>query len=102
MHEIGLERIGAHVLALSDYLVDGLQVRVGAEIASQRGAARYLVGYRHVSYTRVSTPWSRGARCTAAGVVTTYRSNGIRLSLHGYNDRGDAGHVDALLQKLAQ
>jgi cysteine desulfurase/selenocysteine lyase len=94
LHDIGLERIGAHVLAVSDYLVDGLR-RVGAEIVSLRGpgVSSGIVTFRLPGID----PVEQGRALQAAGVVTTYRSNGIRLSLHGYNTRDD---VDALLQKL--
>ncbi|MGH7709489.1 MAG: aminotransferase class V-fold PLP-dependent enzyme, partial [Vulcanimicrobiaceae bacterium] len=89
--EIG--RIGAHVLALTDTLVDGL-LSIGVEIVSERGAAASgIVTFRLAGRDCVAT----GERLAAAGIVVTARPSGIRVSPHGYNTLAEiAALIDAL------
>lgn len=94
--EAGLERIAAHVLALTDRLVDGLERR-GAEILSERGpgVSSGIVTFRIPGID----PVELGRRLGRANVVTTYRANGIRVSPHGHNTPDD---VDYLLHELGR
>ncbi len=78
----GTERIAAHVLALSDRLVDGLQEN-GAEILTIRGPAESsaIVTFKLPGADSVEL----GRVLQGEGFVTTYRSSGIRVAPHGYN-----------------
>ncbi len=76
------EAIAAHILALTDHLVDGLQ-RMGARIAAPRGKG---VSSGIVTFTlpgRDSVEIGRALQ--REGIVTTYRASGIRVAPHGYN-----------------
>jgi selenocysteine lyase/cysteine desulfurase len=92
--EAGLERIAPHVLALTDRLVAGLERR-GAEILSVRGprVSSGIVTFRLPGVDSIEL----GRRLGKANVVTTYRSNGVRVSPHGHNSADD---IDALLDTL--
>ncbi len=92
--EAGVERIAAHVLALTDRLYAGLQ-SLGAAIATERGPA---CSSGIVTFTLPgSDPVALGRRLGEAGICTTYRPSGIRVSPHGHNSEAD---VDALLAAL--
>jgi cysteine desulfurase/selenocysteine lyase len=92
--EAGLDRIATHVLELTDRLVDGLAAR-GAEIESVRGPG---VSSGIVTFGIPGLdPIELGRRLGRANVVTTYRSNGIRVSPHGHNTADD---IDVLLGSL--
>jgi selenocysteine lyase/cysteine desulfurase len=91
----GVERIAGHVLALTDHLVEGLQ-RAGAEIASERGPG---VSSGIVTFSLPGVdPIELGRRLGRAKIVTTYRTNGIRVSPHGHNSFED---MDALISAVA-
>ncbi len=93
--EAGVERIARHVLAVTDHLVDGLQ-RIGAEIDSLRGSG---ISSGIVTFRIPSTdPIELGRRLARANIITTYRSNGIRVSPHGHNSTED---IDTLLSSLS-
>ncbi len=93
----GVERIGAHVLALTDRLDDGLRSR-GWSILGDR--SRDAVKSGIVTFTRDGVdPVALGRRLGEAHIVTTYRPTGIRVSPHGHNTADD---VDALLDALPQ
>lgn len=86
--------IGEHVLALTDRLCDGL-ARAGATVRSQRGNG---VSSGIVTFdVPKRDPIELGKRLQHAGVVTTYRANGIRVSPHGYNTFDE---IDALLDAV--
>lgn len=72
LRRAGIARIGEHVPALTDRLVEGLQ-RKNAVVDGERSAA------------------------TSSGIVTTNRPSGIRVSPHGYNTSDE---IDALLELL--
>ncbi len=92
--EAGVPRIAEHVLGLTDALVDGLQT-LGAQIASERGPG---VSSGIVTFALPGVdPVELGRRLGQAGVVTTFRATGIRVSPHGYNTRGD---IDAILAEI--
>jgi cysteine desulfurase/selenocysteine lyase len=92
--EAGVPRIAAHVIALTDRLVAGLEAR-GAEILSERGpgVSSGIVTFRPAD----ADPVALGKQLRAANIVTTYRPSGIRVSPHGYNTEDE---IDALLAAL--
>ena len=94
LDEAGVDRISAHVLALTDHLVEGLR-RIGAEIDSERGpsVSSGIVTFRIPG----ADPIELGRRLGRSNVVTTYRQNGIRVSPYGHNTVAD---MDALLARL--
>jgi cysteine desulfurase/selenocysteine lyase len=87
----GTAHIERHVLALTDRLCDGL-TRIGARVVSQRsqGVSSGIVTFTVPGIDSVEL----GRKLQREGIVTTYRSNGIRVSPHGYNT---AEEVDQLL-----
>lgn len=87
--------VAPHVLALTDRLCDGLQ-RLGATIASIRGDATSS-GIVTFSFTGRDSV-ALGKRLQERGIVTTYRSSGVRVSPHGYNT---AEEIDRLLAEIA-
>jgi len=91
----GTPRIAAHVLELTDGLVDGLQ-RAGAEIASVRSATESS-GIVTFSFPQADAV-ALGKHLQKEGFVTTYRPNGIRVAPHGYNT---AEEIDAFVSAVA-
>ena len=88
--------IADHVLELTDRLCDGLR-RQGAELSTLRGdgvssgiVTFYLAGCDSIEL---------GAALEGEGIVTNYRTSGIRVSPHGYNS---AEEIDFLLEALAK
>jgi selenocysteine lyase/cysteine desulfurase len=93
--DAGIERIAAHVLALTDRLTEGLQSR-GWTIVTDRSSDEVKSGivlFRRDDVDSIAL----GKRLGQAGIVTTYRANGIRISPHGHNTFDD---VDAILDAL--
>ncbi|GAC1576539.1 MAG: aminotransferase class V-fold PLP-dependent enzyme [Candidatus Elarobacter sp.] len=91
----GVDRIGAHVLALTDRLAEGLQSR-GYAIAGDRastGVKSGIVAFRRDDVDAVAL----GRRLGQANICTTYRQTGIRLAPHGYNTPDE---IDAILEAL--
>jgi cysteine desulfurase/selenocysteine lyase len=91
---VGTGRIGDHVLALTDRLVDGLR-RKNAFVASER-TANERSGIVRFTLPGVD-PIALGQRLAQAGFVTTNRASGIRVSPHGYNTHDE---IDAFLAAL--
>lgn len=90
----GTPRIAAHVLDLTDRLVDGLN-RSGACIASVRSKSE---SSGIVTFTLPDTDSVElGRTLQREGFVTTYRENGIRVAPHGYNTHEE---IDALLETI--
>jgi len=92
----GTERIGAHVIALTDRLVGGLHA-MGATLLTERGPqiSSGIVTFRPPERDSVEV----GRALAKRGFVTTYhRPHGIRVSPHGYNT---AEEIDAFLAALA-
>lgn len=93
MEAAGKGAIAHHVLALTDYLCEGL-ARCGARVHSVRGED---TSSGIVTFTMPGTdPIMLGKALQERGVVTTYRASGVRVSPHGYNTLDD---VDALLDE---
>lgn len=82
--------IGMHVLALTDRLVEGLK-RLHATVHSLRGSgiSSGIVTFSIPNHDSVEL----GRAIQRAGVVTTWRPNGIRVSPHGYNTDDDIDHL---------
>lgn len=91
----GVERIAAHVLALTDRLAEGLRAR-GYEVLSDR--SREDVKSAIVRFRKPGTDLAAlGERLAQAGIVVTARPAALRVSPHGYNT---ADEIDALLDAL--
>jgi selenocysteine lyase/cysteine desulfurase len=86
----GIERIAAHILALTDQLAAGLTER-GCTLRSVR-TPNERSGI--VTFTKPGTdPLDLGRRLAAAGICTTNRASGIRIAPHGYNTHADIESV---------
>jgi cysteine desulfurase / selenocysteine lyase len=87
----GTPAIGAHVLDLTDHLVEGLRA-AGANVRSLRGPG---ISSGIVTFTLPGTdPVALGRALQSEGVITTWRASGIRVAPHGYNTHDD---IDKLL-----
>jgi cysteine desulfurase/selenocysteine lyase len=94
LDEAGVDRISTHVVGLTDYLVERLRA-AGAQVVSLRGPG---ISSGIVTFNVPGKdPVALGRRLGAEKIVTTYRANGIRVSPHGHNTRGD---IDALVDAL--
>ncbi|MGD8902162.1 MAG: aminotransferase class V-fold PLP-dependent enzyme [Anaerolineae bacterium] len=92
---VGMEDIEARILALTDYLIAGLQEQ-GCAIATpigHRSERSGIVSFRHPDIT--STELCE--RLHAADVIVSMRGNLIRVSPHFYNTEQD---LDQLLTEL--
>ena len=91
----GTERIASHVLALTDRLVEGLR-SAGAQVASVRGPAESsgIVTFAVPGADSVAL----GKALQGEGIVTTYRSSGVRVAPHGYNTEDE---IDAVVNTVA-
>ncbi len=91
----GTPRIAAHVLELTDRLVERLR-QAGAEIAGIRSATESsgIVTFLFPD----SDPVALGKHLQKEGFVTTYRPKGIRVAPHGYNT---AEEIDAFADAIA-
>jgi selenocysteine lyase/cysteine desulfurase len=96
MERAGTQRIAAHVLALTERLVDGLRA-AGMEIRTIRSQSESsgIVLFRPPG----GDPVALGKALQHEGIVTTYRANGIRVAPHGYNT---AEEIDALVESAAR
>lgn len=92
----GTSAIGAHVLALTDALAEGLR-RAGARILSLRGegVSSGIVTFRVPDADSVTI----GKALQSQGFVTTYRSSGIRVAPHGYNTHAE---IDAFVDAVRE
>lgn len=91
LEEAGTAAIGAHVLDLTDHLVEGLR-EAGANVRSLRGPG-ISSGIVTFTYPGID-PVELGRALQSEGVVTTWRASGIRVAPHGYNTHDD---IDRLL-----
>ena len=93
--DAGIDRIGAHVLTLTDRLTEGLHSR-GYTVVSDRASDGVKSGI--VLFRRDDVdPVALGKRLNAAQICTTYRQTGIRIAPHGHNTADD---IDAILAAL--
>jgi len=96
LEESGPDAIAGHVLDLTDRLVEGLQ-RCGANVRSLRGPG---ISSGIVTFTVPGAdPVALGRAIQSDGVVTTWRSSGIRVAPHGYNTHDE---IDRLLQLVPE
>jgi cysteine desulfurase / selenocysteine lyase len=87
----GTRAIGAHVLELTDHLVEGLRA-AGANVRSLRGPG---VSSGIVTFSCPGIdPVVLGRALQSEGVITTWRASGIRVAPHGYNTHDE---IDSLL-----
>jgi cysteine desulfurase / selenocysteine lyase len=92
----GPERIAAHVLMLTDRLYDGL-AELGATFSTQRsercssGIVTFAVPGRD--------SLALGQALEREGIVTTYRTGGIRVSPHGYTTTEE---IDDMVKAVAR
>lgn len=94
--KVEAREIEKHVLALTDRLYEGLQ-RLGARIATRRGPD---ISSGIVTFSIPDCdPVALGKRLQEERIITTYRSNGIRVAPHGYNT---VEEIDHLLEVTAQ
>jgi selenocysteine lyase/cysteine desulfurase len=91
----GIERIAAHVVALTDRLDDGLRSR-GWTVLGDRSRDAYKSGILTFRRDGVD-PVALGKRLGEADFCTTYRQSGVRVSPHGHNT---ADQIDAFLEAL--
>lgn len=92
----GLEAIGEHALQLTDRLCAGL-LELGADIRSPRSPqhSSAIVTFKMPGWDSMAL----GKALEEEGIVTTYRSTGIRVSPHGYNT---AEEIDVVIRSLAR
>lgn len=86
----GTERIAAHVLSLTDRLVEGLG-ELGAQVLSLRGPGVSSGVVTFAFEGRDSVELGRAIQ--RDGIITTWRANGIRVAPHGYNSPDDIDHL---------
>ena len=96
LESAGIERVGAHVLALTDHLCDGLAAR-GYALDTDRTSDAVKSGIVRFRRDDVD-PLALGKRLGEAQICVTYRANGIRVSPHGYNTHDE---IDAILDALS-
>jgi cysteine desulfurase / selenocysteine lyase len=92
----GPQAIAEHVLALTDRLCEGLGA-LDAEFSTLRGrsCSSGIVTFSIPSIDSIAL----GRALENQGIVTTYRTGGIRVSPHGYNT---AEEIDAMLDAVAR
>jgi cysteine desulfurase / selenocysteine lyase len=96
LEESGPAAIAAHVLDLTDHLVEGLEA-CGANVRSLRGPG---ISSGIVTFTLAGTdPVALGRAIQSEGVITTWRQGGIRVAPHGYNTHDE---IDRLLQLVPE
>lgn len=90
----GSDAIAAHILFLTDRLAEELG-RFGAQLSTLRGEgiSSGIVTFELPGRDSIEV----GKALERAGVVTTYRRTGIRVSPHGYNT---AAEIDEMLETL--
>jgi cysteine desulfurase/selenocysteine lyase len=91
----GVERIGEHVLALTDRLAAGLESG-GWTIVGDRsldGVKSGIVTFRRDGVDAIAL----GKRLGQAKIVTTYRAGGVRVAPHGHNTPDE---IDTILDAL--
>jgi selenocysteine lyase/cysteine desulfurase len=92
---VGLDRIEARILALTDHLIAGLQAR-GCQITTpidHRRERSGIVCFRQAA----NSPAALAERLCAAGVIISLRGDVIRISPHFYNTEEE---VERLLEAL--
>jgi selenocysteine lyase/cysteine desulfurase len=92
--EVGVDRIEQHLLAVTDYLVEGVETKGYHVISSRRpGEASAIVCCTHDHYPAVELHQTLSAH----RIVVVQRLGRLRISPHFYNMRDD---IDTLLEIL--
>jgi len=93
----GPSRIAEHVLAVTDRLVEGLH-RLGAEVVTPRGEgiSSGIVTFKMAGFDSVEL----GRTIQREGIITTWRSNGIRVAPHGYNTFDEIDHLLSVVKGI--
>jgi len=91
----GLQAISDHVLALTDRLCEGLAA-LDAEFSTLRGrnCSSGIVTFSIPGLDSIAL----GRALESQGIVTTYRTGGVRVSPHGYNT---AEEIDVMVSAVA-
>jgi selenocysteine lyase/cysteine desulfurase len=90
MHEIGVAETRAHVNALNERLVAGVDELGGTVVTPDRRGALICISSTDVS--------ALVAAMDERGIVTSERDGNLRVSAHAYNTEED---IDAVLEALA-
>lgn len=92
----GVAAIGTHALELTDRLCAGL-AELGADVSSPRGphCSSAIVTFGLPGWDSIAL----GKALEEEGIVTTYRSSGVRISPHGYNTTEE---IDVVIRSLAR
>ncbi len=94
IQEIGIERIAERIIELVRYLHDELD-KAGMWVLSTRDEA-HLSG---IALVAADEPHAVVAELRKRGIVVSTRGEGIRVSLHYYNDTSD---IDRFVEALAE
>jgi len=92
---IGIKNIQNRIFGMNDYLVKGLR-GMGAEIITPL-EPRFRSG---ITVVKVKNPSAAVEKLAAMGIMTAARGEGIRISLHFYNNRRDIDRLVAALEKI--
>lgn len=92
---LGVENIQRRIFALNDHLEAGLR-RLGASVATplERDCRS------GITIIRMKNPAEAVARLERMGIMTAARGEGVRVSLHFYNNRADLDRLLAGLKRL--
>jgi cysteine desulfurase/selenocysteine lyase len=99
LEDAGVPAISAHVLDLTDHLVEGL-LACGANVRTLRGPG---VSSGIVTFTVPDVDAvALGRAIQSDGVITTWRATGIRVAPHGYNTHDEIDHLLRLVPQHAR
>lgn len=93
LHEVGIPNIEAHILEITDRLIDGLLTRGYTVISSRRPAERSGV----VSWQAKGDPNDLLARANAEKITIAVRVGLVRASPHFYNTHDEIDKLLAIL-----
>ncbi|HEX3469387.1 MAG TPA: aminotransferase class V-fold PLP-dependent enzyme [Candidatus Elarobacter sp.] len=94
--DAGIERIAAHVVALTDHLAEGASSR-GWSVLGDRSRDDVKSGIVTIRRDGVD-PVALGKRLGDENICVTYRPNGLRVSPHGHNTHDE---IEAVLEALS-
>lgn len=92
---LGVNNIQERIFELNDYLVEGLN-KLGASTPTPLDRACRS----GITIIKCSRPAEAVAKLEKSGIMTAARGEGIRVSLHFYNNRADLDKLLAGLKKL--
>ncbi|HEX6640047.1 MAG TPA: aminotransferase class V-fold PLP-dependent enzyme, partial [Thermoanaerobaculia bacterium] len=97
LHQIGMDVVAQHAIAVADQLAEGLE-SIGWNVASPRPLRSAIVGATPPNVEKSLFSWHRDLE--AQGIVTAPREGLLRFSPHFYNHAGDVERVIRALQQL--